>query len=53
MAANRARHLLQICSLGWVPSFITLRGPWPGPDALLPRACGPGSEDRWSRLPAS
>lgn len=43
MAASRARELLQICSLSWVPSFITPRSRWPGPSAPLPNC--------WSRLP--
>lgn len=51
MAANQARELLQICSLSGDPGFISPRGPWPGPSALPLRACGPGSEECWSRLP--
>lgn len=43
MAASRARELLQICSLSWVPGFITPRSRWPGPSAPLPNC--------WSRLP--
>lgn len=53
MAANQARELLQICGLGCDPGFIIHRGPRPGPSALPLRACGPGPEDCWSRLPRS
>lgn len=53
MAADQARELLQICSLSCDPGFVIRRGLWPGPGALPLRACGPGSEGRWSRLPCS
>lgn len=50
MAANRARELLQLCSLSWVPGFIMPRVPWPGPMSCQGSVTSVPVPDCWSRL---